>query len=129
MTMSATASAADNVHERTMNAIANIHVVELNEANFAREVLGASSPVLVGFWASWSDPCRTMAAMMESVAGNQSVAVKVGRVNVEAQEELTEQCGVRVVPTLLLFNQGRLRDQIVGRVTEHDIREKLERLT
>ncbi len=111
-----------------MNAIVNNYVIELNEANFAPEVLGAASPVLVEFWAGWSDPCRAMAPMLESVAEDESISIKVGRVNVEHHEELAEQYGVRAVPTLLIFNLGSLQDQIVGRATEQEVREKLERL-
>jgi thioredoxin 1 len=103
------------------------NVTELNEANFEREVLGASNPVLVEFWAGWSDPCKAMAPLLESLAEDGTVPVKVARVNVERHEELAEQHGVRAVPTLLIFNQGGLRDQIVGRATEHEVREKLER--
>lgn len=103
------------------------NVIELNETNFAQEVLGAAEPVLVEFWAGWSDPCKAMAPMLESVAEDESVPVKIGRVNVEHHEDLAEQYGVRAVPTLLIFNQGGLQDEIVGRTTEQDVREKLER--
>jgi thioredoxin 1 len=106
----------------------NNNVIELNEANFNREVLNATQPVLVEFWAGWSDPCKAMAPMLESVAEDDAVPVKVARVNVEDHEELTEQYGVRAVPTLLIFNQGGVQDQIVGRTTEQAVRERLERL-
>ena len=106
----------------------NNNVIELNEANFDREVLNATQPVLVEFWAGWSDPCRAMAPMLESVAEDKAVPVKLARVNVEEHENLTEQYGVRSVPTLLIFNQGGLQDQIVGRTTEQAVRERLERL-
>ena len=106
----------------------NNNVIELNEASFDREVLNATQPVLVEFWAGWSDPCKAMAPMLESVAEDEAVPVKVARVNVEHHEELTEQYGVRAVPTLLIFNQGGLQDQIVGRTTEQAVRERLERL-
>ena len=106
----------------------NNNVIELNEANFDREVLNATQPVLVEFWAGWSDPCKTMAPMLESVAEDKAVPVKLARVNVEDHENLTEQYGVRSVPTLLIFNQGGLQDQIVGRTTEQAVRERLERL-
>jgi thioredoxin 1 len=106
----------------------NNNVIELNEANFDREVLNATQPVLVEFWAGWSDPCKAMAPMLESVAEDKAVPVKLARVNVEDHENLTEQYGVRSVPTLLIFNQGGLQDQIVGRTTEQDVRERLERL-
>jgi thioredoxin 1 len=108
--------------------IVNNNVIELNEASFDREVLNATQPVLVEFWAGWSDPCKAMAPMLESVAEDEAVPVKVARVNVEHHEELTEQYGVRAVPTLLIFNQGGLQDQIVGRTTEQAVRERLERL-
>jgi thioredoxin 1 len=108
--------------------IVNNNVIELNEANFDREVLNATQPVLVEFWAGWSDPCKAMAPMLESVAEDKAVPVKLARVNVEDHENLTEQYGVRSVPTLLIFNQGGLQDQIVGRTTEQAVRERLERL-
>jgi thioredoxin 1 len=106
----------------------NNNVIELNEANFDREVLNATQPVLVEFWAGWSDPCKAMAPMLESVAEDKAVTVKLARVNVEDHENLTEQYGVRSVPTLLIFHQGGLQDQIVGRTTEQAVRERLERL-
>jgi thioredoxin 1 len=106
----------------------NNNVIELNEANFDREVLNATQPVLVEFWAGWSEPCKAMVPMLESVAEDEAVPVKVARVNVEDYEQLTEQYGVRAVPTLLIFNQGGLQDQIVGHTTEQAVRERLERL-
>lgn len=104
----------------------NNNLIELNEANFDQEVLQAMQPVLVEFWASWSAPCKTMAPMLEAVAGDGGIPVKYARVNVELYEKLTEQYGVRAVPTLLIFNQGGLRDQIVGRTTEQAVRARLE---
>ena len=108
--------------------IVNKNVIELNEANFDREVLHATQPVLVEFWAGWSAPCKAMAPMLESVAEDEAVPVKVARVNVENHEKLTEQCGVRAVPTLLIFHQGGLQAEIVGQITEQAVRDRLERL-
>ena len=107
----------------------NDNFIELNEANFDREVLDAMQPVLVEFWAGWSESCKAMAPVLESVAKDDAIPVKIARVNVERHESLTDQYGVRAVPTLLLFNQGALQDQIVGRTTEQAVRESLERLT
>ena len=106
----------------------NNSVIELNEANFEREVLNATQPVLVAFWAGWSAPCMEMAAVLESVAEDEAVPVRLARVNVEHYEDLTEKYGVRVVPTLLIFKQGALHDQIEGRTTKQALCEKLERL-
>jgi thioredoxin 1 len=111
-----------------MNAIVNNNFIELNEANFEREVLSALHPVLVEFWAGWSESCRAMAPMLESVAKDDAIPVKIARVNVERHENLTDQYGVRAVPTLLIFNQGTLQDQIVGRTTAQAVRERLDRL-
>ena len=102
--------------------------IELNETNFDREVLHATQPVLVQFWADWSAPSKAMAPMLQSVAWDAPVSVKFARVNVEDHENLTQQYGVRAVPTLLIFNQGGLQDQIIGRTTELAVRESLDRL-
>ena len=104
------------------------NVIELNEGNFAQEVLCARRPVLVQFWAGWSVPCKSMTPFLESLAEDQCGVIKVGRVNVEHHEDLAEEYGVRCVPTTLIFNQGGLKDQIIGRTTENEVREKLERL-
>ena len=101
--------------------------VEVNPANFGPEVLNATQPVLVEFWAGWSVPCQAMAPILASVAENHGVPVKIVRVNVEDHEALTEQYGVRSVPTLLIFNRGGLQEQIVGRTTAQEVRERLER--
>jgi thioredoxin 1 len=107
--------------------IMNKYFIEINELNFDREVLYAMQPVLVEFWAGWSASCRDMAPMLESLAGDDAVTLKVARVNVEHHEELAERYGVRAVPTLLIFNQGGVQDQIVGRTTEQTVRQRLER--
>lgn len=105
----------------------NPSVVELNEGNFAREVLGAKRPVLVQFWAGWSEPCKAMAPFLESLADGPGVAIKVGRVSVVHHENLAEEYGVRCVPTVLIFKEGGLQDRIVGRVTKQEVLERLER--
>ena len=107
----------------------NNNFIELNEANFHREVLSALQPVLVEFWASWSEASKAMAPLLETVAHDDAVPVKIVRVNVEHHEDLTDQYGVRAVPTLLLFNQGALQDKIVGQTTEQTLRQSLDRLT
>lgn len=105
----------------------NNNIIDLNEANFVHEVLGARNPVLVQFWAGGSALCQTMSSVLESVA--EDVPVKMGRVNVENHLDLADQYGVRAVPTLLFFSRGSLQDQVVGRATEQEVREKLERFT
>lgn len=103
------------------------NLIELNETNFGPEVLNSERPVLVQFWADWWAPCRAMTPVLKSVAEDRFVGVKVARVNVEQNEGLVEEYGVRAVPTRLIFNRGGLRDQIVRRATEWDVRQKLDR--
>jgi thioredoxin 1 len=103
--------------------------MELNETNFDREVLNAMQPVLVEFWAGWSEASKAMAPLLENFVKDDAISVKIVRVSVEDHENLTDQYGVRAVPTLLLFNQGALQDKIVGRTTEQTLRESLDRLT
>jgi thioredoxin 1 len=107
----------------TMNAM----VIELDESNFNEEVLQAQEPVIVQFWANWSTPCKVMTPLIESVAEDRIGEVKVARVNVERNESLADQYGVRAVPTMLFFNRGRLRDQIIGRANERELHDKLRR--
>jgi thioredoxin 1 len=103
--------------------------IELNETNFGREVLNAMRPMLVEFWASWAESCTVMTPVLESVAKEDAVSVKIARVNVECHESLADQYEVRAVPTLLLFNQGALQDQIVARTTQRDLRDRLGKFT
>jgi thioredoxin 1 len=103
-------------------------IVELNELNFEQEVLSATLPVLVHFWAGWSRSCEAMSPLLESIARDDSLPVKVARMNVERHESLVEHCGVRAVPTLLIFHQGEVEREMVGRVGERDIRNELELL-
>jgi thioredoxin 1 len=107
----------------------NNNFIELNEVNFDREVLHAMQPVLVEFWAGWSESCKAMAPLLESVAKDDAVPVKIARVNVEHDKNLTDQYGVWLLPTLLIFKQGALQDQIVGPTTEQAVRERLAKLT
>ena len=113
----------------TQQITLNNNFIEINEANFDQEVLGAMQPVLVEFWAGWSKQCKAMAPVLEFLAADGTSPIRVARVNVEHHEDLTDRYGVRSVPTLLIFNQGGVRDQIVGGTTEQAVRERLELLS
>jgi len=104
-----------------------MNVIEVNNTNFGQEVLDSKEPVLVQFWADWSAPCKAMTPVIQSVAEDQFISVKVARVNVEQNEGLAEEYGIRAVPTILIFNHGGLHDHIVGRASEWEVRQKLDR--
>lgn len=102
------------------------NIIDLTEANFDDEVLKADVPVLIEFWADWSAASRAMTPVVEAMAVDYGSPVKVARVNIETYEELTARCGVRCVPTLLIYARGDLRERIVGNATEQALRERLE---
>ena len=91
----------------------NTAVINITKENFAQEVLHSEKPVLLDFWASWCGPCRMLSPVVDEVA-EERTDVKVGKVNVDEQPELAGEFGVMSIPTLLVFEQGKLVRQAVG---------------
>ena len=89
-------------------------LLELGGAEFAREVLESTRPVLVDFTAHWCPPCRAIAPILESLAAEYEGRIKMAQLNVDDHQELAEQYGVRAMPTLLFFKGGKVVKQIVG---------------
>ena len=88
-------------------------VVTITNENFEAEVLHSTKPVLLDFWASWCGPCRMVSPIVDEIA-DERTDVKVGKVNVDEQPELASRFGVMSIPTLLVFEQGKLVRQAVG---------------
>jgi thioredoxin 1 len=103
-------------------------IVALTQENFAQLVLQSPVPVLVDFWAEWCGPCKMIAPLLDELADEYDGKVKIGKVNIDEQQLLASEYGIRAIPTLLLFNKGQVADQIVGARSKRDFKTSLDRV-
>ena len=90
------------------------NVNEFTDANFEAEVLKSELPTLVDFWAVWCGPCRAIAPVVEKLAGEYQGKVKCGKLDVDHNQCVAAQFGIKSIPTLLLFKGGRVVEQLIG---------------
>ena len=103
--------------------------LQFTNENFQSEVIESPVPVLVDFWAEWCGPCKSVAPLIDAVAGEVEGIAKVGKVNIDEAGELAQKYGVQSIPTFLFFKNGEVKDTIVGaRITQDSLREQLEAL-
>ena len=102
--------------------------MELTDANFEEEILKAETPALVDFWAEWCAPCRMIAPVVEEVAKEYEGKLKVGKLNVDSQQQTAIKYAVRSIPTLLLFRNGEVAGQVVGVVPKAVLVEKVKKV-
>ena len=100
----------------------------LTDANFQKEVLENSQPVLVDFWADWCGPCHMIAPTIEGLARDFEGRAKVGKLDVDNNNRIAEQFGIRSIPTLLFFKDGQLADQVIGVAPRSELTNKLNGL-
>ena len=101
-------------------------VYEFTDANFENDVTNSDIPVLVDFWATWCGPCKAIAPIIEEIAEDYKGKVKVGKVDVDQNQNSAMKFGVRSIPTLLILKNGEVVNQIVGSVPKSEISEKLD---
>ena len=94
--------------------MASENVLAFTDANFDRDVLQSDIPVLVDFWATWCAPCKAIAPLVDTVADEYAGKIKVGKVNVDENQATPGKYGVRGIPTMILFKNGAVLDQVVG---------------
>jgi putative thioredoxin len=105
------------------------HVFDVEQQTFEADVLQASltTPVLVDFWASWCEPCKTLGPMLEKLAAEYNGAFRLGKVDVDKQQELAGMFGIKSIPTVVLVKDGQVLDGFAGALPEGQLREFLSR--
>jgi len=101
-------------------------VGEVGDNNFDAEVLKAKEPVLVDFWAAWCAPCRMLAPVVEAIAEEYEGRAKVLKLNVDDNMEISTKFNIKGIPTLLLFKDGDVKEQIVGNTTKGTISKMID---
>lgn len=109
--------------------MANQNIVSLTQENFPTEVLQSQSPVLVDFWAEWCGPCKMIGPILDELAEEYEGRVRIGKVNIDEQQGLAAEYGIRAIPTLLLFQNGQVAEQIVGLKSKRDLKAALDHVT
>lgn len=107
--------------------MASPQIVHLTDDSFDDTIKHAQGPVLVDFWAAWCGPCKRIAPLLEVVAGEVEGRATVAKVNVDDNGDLSARFGIRSIPTLVVFKDGRIVDQAVGARSKEQIRTLLEK--
>lgn len=107
--------------------MASAGIVELSDSTFENEVLKSEAPVLVDFWAPWCGPCRILAPVVVEIATSYLGRIKVGKLNVDDNQDTTMAYGIRSIPTLIIFKGGKALDQIIGAVPKSEIEKMVKK--
>ena len=110
------------------NSTSTPSVIHLDEATFDQVLSNSNLPILVDFWATWCGPCRMIAPVLEEIAEEQAEPIRIVKVDVDNNPELSNRFGIRNIPTLLFFKGGELKDQVVGLTTKADLISRLNAL-
>ena len=102
------------------------NIVEVTDGNFEQEVLKADKPVLVDFWAVWCAPCRMLAPTVEAIAEQYTGRAKVAKLNVDENGNTSARYNIKGIPTLLLFKDGVIKEQIIGATSKENIAKLIE---
>lgn len=101
------------------------NITELDSSNFDSTVSNATVPVVVDFWAPWCGPCKAIAPILDELATELGDSVKICKVNVDNNSEIAGKYEIRAIPTILVFKDGQVAENIVGLVSKDDLKAKL----
>jgi thioredoxin 1 len=101
--------------------MAGKNITDVTDENFQTEIMEASIPALVDFWAAWCGPCRAIAPVVEELADQYQGRVKISKMNVDENPKTPGQYGIRAIPTLILFKNGTVVEQITGAVSKNTL--------
>jgi len=99
--------------------------IHFTDDNFEQEVIKSDKPVLIDFWAIWCGPCKMIAPIVEELASEYEGKAKIGKLDVDENQQVSIKYGVRSIPTLLIFKDGKVKDTIIGAVPKAQIVQKL----
>lgn len=102
--------------------------VEFTDANFQSKVLSSNKLTIVDFWAEWCGPCKMIAPILDELADEYEGRVTIAKVNIDEQQGIAAEYGIRAIPTLLLFDKGQVADQIVGLRSKRDLKASFDRV-
>ncbi len=108
--------------------MASLNIITLTEENFGKEVLQSSTPVAVDFWAEWCGPCKMLGPILDELAEEYNGRLRIGKVNIDEHQELATKYGIQSIPTLLMFQQGQVTDQVMGLRSKRELKAKFDRL-
>ena len=104
-----------------MSVVNENYTLQVTENSFEQDVINSSNPVLVDFWADWCGPCHMIAPVLEELSNEYQDRLRVAKVNVDENRVTQERFGIRSIPTLLLFDEGELKETIVGVQTKSQL--------
>ncbi len=102
-------------------------ILELNDSVFESEVINSDKPVLVDFWAPWCGPCKALGPVIDEISKDYEGKVKVGKVNVDENPEISMKFGIRSIPTLIVFKDGDVLEQVIGAVPKSEIKKAIDK--
>ncbi len=108
--------------------MANQDVLEFTDGNFDTDVIGSDLPVLVDFWAEWCQPCHMLTPTIEELAGEFKGKAKVGKVDTDANREVSIKYGISAIPTIILFKGGEVKKKFVGLTSKDQFEAALNEL-